>query len=253
MFYEHSTYSELWKTLPSPGAKIKVPQGNYVLEGVDLRTEMARVSIPEGGETAIPVADFARFKETILRGGIWQKEEKNDVDDQDRKHIFPRGRVSKLCERARTYETPEASSRNNKKFKPEKISIEEHIAESVNAERANVERTSQPLQSEAPQKLQKSEKGAKKRHRRHKGAPPDLRKREEQVQEQGTREYSSPTGQRLKHVPMEDARKDVKDGAQAHSVHTRGAHDRRPKYKGGSQVRERHGSRSAGAAEKEDS
>ena len=240
MFYEHSTYSELWKSLPTPGAKIKTPQGNYVLEGVDLRTESVRVSFPEGGETPIPIADFARFKETILRGEPWQKEEKKDTYELERKPVFPpRVGISGLSHLSLT-----GSAKNTKRTRPEKITIEEHIAERISAERATPH--TQPTQAQSSQSLYKGEGGgsAKKRSRKHKETQPDLKKQEEQARVQGVKERNRMPEQRPKNEPAEEARKDPHGG-----THARGAGgQRRSKYKGGRGGHGRTGYGNTGAA-----
>jgi hypothetical protein len=263
MFYEHSTYSELWKGLPNPGSKIKTPQGNYVLEGVDLHKEMVKISFPEGGEAAIPVTDFERFKETVLRGEAWLKEDKKDIEEPDRRNAFPRGGMSKAALEAR------GDSAKNKP-RPEKISIEEHIAERVNAEKAHPEGTSphpQPLQGQAPQSPSGAEgrTAAKKRHRRRKDAPSDSRKQEEQARTQGAKERHRPPDYRPKSEPAEEIRKGAHGGTQVRNTDTHGVNvrstdttrgadarsagnRRRPKYKGGNRGHERHGTENAGAA-----
>jgi len=240
MFYEHSTYSELWKSLPTPGAKIKTPQGNYVLEGVDLRTESVRVSFPEGGEIPIPIADFARFKETILRGEPWQKEEKKDTYELERKPVFPpRVGISGLSHLSLT-----GSAKNTKRTRPEKITIEEHIAERISAERATPH--TQATQAQSSQSLYKGEGGgsAKKRSRKHKETQPDLKKQEEQARVQGVKERNRMPEQRPKNEPAEEARKDPHGG-----THARGAGgQRRSKYKGGRGGHGRTGYGNTGAA-----
>ena len=253
MFYEHSTYSELWKTLPTPGAKIKTPQGNYVLEGVDLRTETVKVSFPEGGDATIPVAEFPRFKETIMRGETWPKEEKKDTVDPYRKPILPRGRMSRIA-----FDTPGGSAHNSNKSRPEKISIEEHITERISAEKAA--HHTQPFQGQAPKNSFKAEGPAtsKKRLRKRKDASLDSRNQEEQVRAQGTRER--PPEQRSKNDPAEGDRRNAQSETQASSTDTRGVNfrgsdsRRRPRHKSGNRGHERPAAGNTGAAaEKEDS
>ena len=140
MAYEHPTYSELWKSLPSPGSKIKTAQGNFVLEGLDLRTESVRVRFPQGKEVAIAIAEFSDFKETVLRGEAWE----NDVQDEPFRRVPVAPRKTQSAPIGAKTETPKGGSakeetpkhesikneslRNNRKFKPEKISLEKHIA-----------------------------------------------------------------------------------------------------------------------------
>ena len=228
MYYEHSTYSELWKTLPSPGSKIKTPQGNYVLDGVDLHKEVVRVRFPEGGEVPIPAADFARFKEAILNGETWQREEGKNTES-DRKPTFLRGRIPRVT------------------LKPEKTSTEEHAPEKA---RANL----QPVQSQTSQDPQKAEgsTAAKKRQRKRRDMPADSRKQEEHVRAQEIKERRRPLEQRPNNEPTEDARKGTQSEVKAHGAHARNSHSR-PRHKGGNRGRERPGTGSADAVEKGDS
>ena len=202
---------------------------------------MVRVSLPGGGEAAIPVADFTQFKETVLSGKPWQKEEKNNTDEPDRKPILPRGGMTGMSRIV---------------AKPEKITIEEHLAE-----RVNLRPTHRPSQGQAPQNSQREEGGAgaaKKRQRRHKNVLPDSRKQEEQTRAQRTKEIHRPPEQRPGNEPAEIARKDIQGGTQANGVnargvHTHGIHSRRQRYKGGNRGRERPAPGGAGAAGKGDS
>jgi hypothetical protein len=123
MAYEHSTYNGLWRSLPSPGSKLKTPQGNYVLEGIDLRTETVRIRFPEGREVGVPIAEFADFNEAVLAGNVWKEE---PAPEAARRVLpLPAGRLGTgLPESSR-----EDSSRSAGRLRPEKISIEEHLAE----------------------------------------------------------------------------------------------------------------------------
>ena len=251
MFYEHSTYSELWKNLPSPGTKIKAPSGNYILEGVDLHTEMVRVTFPEGGETPIPIAKFELFKETILRGETWQIEEKKETE-HDHRFVLQHGGMS--------------------------VS-EERITERASAERAGLDRANskginphlQPVQDLTSQASVKAEESSadKKRHRKWKDARSGLRKQEEKMRtaqrtaenEEGVKvlkERNKPTDN-VRPDTRKDVHQDTLSGTQArnahklsshtHSTHTHSAHGRhRPKLKGGNQ-----GSGNTGSAGKVDS
>jgi cell fate regulator YaaT (PSP1 superfamily) len=147
MAYEHSTYSRLWRSLPSPGSKIRTPQGNYVLEGVDLRTEMVRVRFPEGREVGVPVAEFPDFKEAVLAGKPWKEEAPAELAHSG--SILPavshgrppvsRSPVSKLP--VARLPVPKAEPpRAARSPKPEKISIEEHLAERELSRRPGLEK-----------------------------------------------------------------------------------------------------------------
>ncbi len=73
MSYEHTSYSILWKTLPNPGSKIRTPNGNYIVEGVELSSESVRVRRPDGGSLLLKIEDFPRFKETVMEGKEWEE------------------------------------------------------------------------------------------------------------------------------------------------------------------------------------
>ena len=74
MSFEQNSYHELWKSLPSHGAKIKTEQGTWILTGVDLATRTCSVHGPEGN-ISIPVTMYQQFKETLLTGKTWNNEE----------------------------------------------------------------------------------------------------------------------------------------------------------------------------------
>ncbi|GHV44445.1 hypothetical protein FACS1894204_01550 [Synergistales bacterium] len=112
MAYEHPTYNALWKSLPSPGSKLKTPQGNYVLEGVNLKNESIRVRPPEGPEIDVIISEFADFKDAVTRGEQWKE-----------KPVAAPRQVSP----PRLPASARIPSRDGK-LKPEKISLEEHIA-----------------------------------------------------------------------------------------------------------------------------
>lgn len=74
MSFEQNTYHELWKSLPSHGAKIRTEQGTWILTGVDLATRTCSIHGPEGN-VSIPVTMYQQFKETLLAGKPWSNEE----------------------------------------------------------------------------------------------------------------------------------------------------------------------------------
>lgn len=74
MSFEQNAYHELWKSLPSHGAKIKTEQGTWILTGVDLATRTCSIHGPEGN-VSIPVTMYQQFKETLLAGKPWSNEE----------------------------------------------------------------------------------------------------------------------------------------------------------------------------------
>lgn len=74
MSFEQNTYHELWKNLPSHGAKIKTEHGTWILAGVDVATRVCCIHGPEGNIN-IPVTMYQQFKETLLAGKIWNNAE----------------------------------------------------------------------------------------------------------------------------------------------------------------------------------
>ena len=88
MSYEHTSYSSLWKTLPNPGAKIRTPAGNYIVEGVELSSNSVRVRRPDGGSLLIVIEDFPRFKETVLEGKEWEDSSRTPRDFSSAKSLF---------------------------------------------------------------------------------------------------------------------------------------------------------------------
>ncbi|GHS86519.1 hypothetical protein AGMMS49957_04820 [Synergistales bacterium] len=118
MAYEYPTYNTLWKSLPSPGSKLKTPQGNYVLEGVNLKNESVRIRPPEGPGMDVMISEFADFKDAITRGEQW-KEEPVAAPKQPSP---PRTPISARL------------PLRDVKLKPEKISLEEHIANRISKE-----------------------------------------------------------------------------------------------------------------------
>ena len=258
MSYEHSTYSELWKNLPNPGSKIKAPNGNYILEGVDLHREMVKINQPVGGSIAVPIVEFERFKETILRGEAWQKDEEDEKKDAGLgRLVSSRSRISKIPLSSRTQfssasrkntkaeDTQDSSAKNiknNRRPKPEKISIKKHIADRLGEsiqhlqsetlqDSPNLPNTQNQQDSQSEQKVE-----FKKRHRRRRIMPPDSRKQEEQAQT--TKEYSKP--------PEQNQKNDSADATRAP-----GAYSHRSRYRGNNRGHDRHGN--TGATKKGDS
>jgi len=71
MSFEHNMYEEIWKNLPNPGSKLKTPNGNYIVDGIDLKCKSVFVRYPEGKEVSIPLTDFEKFKHTVTSGEVW--------------------------------------------------------------------------------------------------------------------------------------------------------------------------------------
>lgn len=78
MCYEHNVYKELWEKLPNPGTKIKTPNGNVVVSGVEIQTKSVRCYVPSKGEVKIPIEKFEEFKETVMSGKEWSVAEELD-------------------------------------------------------------------------------------------------------------------------------------------------------------------------------
>lgn len=92
MCYEHNVYRELWAKLPNPGTKIKTPNGNVIVSGVEIHTNSVRCFISGRGEVKIPVEKFGEFKETVLAGKDWITEEQNDeLRHSKEKNVLPDG------------------------------------------------------------------------------------------------------------------------------------------------------------------
>ncbi len=88
MSYEHPMYQDLWSSLPNPGTKLKTPKGNYILIGVDLDKSAVRVRCPEGPEVLVAVNDFREFRESIMKGLVWDKMLNEDVKPPQMEEIF---------------------------------------------------------------------------------------------------------------------------------------------------------------------
>ena len=77
MCFEHNVYHEVWSKLPNPGSKIKTPNGNVVVSGIELQSNSVRCYVPEHGEIKVPVDKFNEFKETVSSGQDWVVEEED--------------------------------------------------------------------------------------------------------------------------------------------------------------------------------
>lgn len=96
MHYEHNVYHELWAKLPNPGSKIKTPNGNVIVAGIDLASESVRCFVPGRGEMKIPVARFDEFKQTVIDGKDWNVSEENGLQSEG-SHIWGAGRKPRLA------------------------------------------------------------------------------------------------------------------------------------------------------------
>lgn len=73
MGYEHENYREIWKGLPGPGSKIKTLTTNFIVSGIDVANEKVRIIAPGSGEIMIDVKDFNAFRETVMKGDVWNE------------------------------------------------------------------------------------------------------------------------------------------------------------------------------------
>jgi cell fate regulator YaaT (PSP1 superfamily) len=126
MSYEHDTYAALWKSLPAPGSKLKTAEGNYVFEGVDLPTECALVRGPDGRVIFLPVSRYQEFKDKVSRGEPWEE------DGREAKAYYEKPLFLAQIARTRSITADKGrtdlAARKPKLDKPEKITVEEHIA-----------------------------------------------------------------------------------------------------------------------------
>lgn len=79
--YEQDAYHDMWKGLPHPGSKIKTPNGNVILLGIELHKENARFYVPGKGEVKVPIKRYAEFKQTVVEGKEWEPDDEKDVLD----------------------------------------------------------------------------------------------------------------------------------------------------------------------------
>ena len=90
MCFEHNVYHEMWEGLPNPGTKIKTPNGNVIVAGIEIHLKNVRCFVPGRGEVRVPIKDFELFKDTVIAGGDWIVEEENkDAPLGDIRGIFP--------------------------------------------------------------------------------------------------------------------------------------------------------------------
>ena len=132
MAYEHPLYSALWKSLPSPGAKIKTENGNYVLDSVDLASESVRVRFPNGHLVPVSIAEFPDFREAVLQGQDWGGEAaapRFAPGAHRRESGTRRGAGA-----GRTDSRPAVAHPMDRRGKPEKVSLDEHLASLVGRE-----------------------------------------------------------------------------------------------------------------------
>lgn len=117
MHYEHNVYHELWTKLPNPGSKIKTPNGNVIVAGIDLASESARCFVPGRGEVKVPVARFEEFRQTVIDGKDWNIDEENGQPNGS--HIRESGRSPRLAGIKKKHEGDAAGlTAESKKIQP---------------------------------------------------------------------------------------------------------------------------------------
>lgn len=166
MAYEHPLYNALWRSLPSPGSKIKTENGNYVLESVDLAAESVRVRFPSGRIVPVSIAEFADFRDAVLQGRDWGEES-----------AAPAPRFSPAARRKVPSAKKEPGAERNglrpaeRRVRPEKISLDEHLAvrEGVRPERTPDERPERGF-AESPEGGERNGAPRKRRRRKSGGA-----------------------------------------------------------------------------------
>jgi cell fate regulator YaaT (PSP1 superfamily) len=80
MSFEHRVYREMWTGLPGPGSKIKTPNGNYIVQSLDIARNAVRCHKPSGGDIAVPKDLFADFKQAVTNGEDWEAPEEAQAE-----------------------------------------------------------------------------------------------------------------------------------------------------------------------------
>ena len=132
MSYEKEIYSELWSSLPGPGAKIRTEQGIYTLESIDVGNEQVNIRFPSGRLIPVAISEFETFKETVLKGEEWGEDK--ELAEKKRKAAERIAMIKARAERLKTRRMlkPKASmppkkpeARNTTKPKPKPANIEQ--------------------------------------------------------------------------------------------------------------------------------
>ncbi|MCL1940815.1 MAG: hypothetical protein FWG09_02650 [Synergistaceae bacterium] len=129
MSFEYEMYEQIWSKLPNPGSKLKTPNGNYILDGIDLKNKSVFVRFPEGKEVPIPLDDFDKFKNAVIAGEAW---------DTPGEYAAPR-----LQSVRQKKEEAASESSGMRRIRPVqnqgKISLEEHLAGKKNSKESGRE------------------------------------------------------------------------------------------------------------------
>jgi len=160
MSFEHDMYGEIWKKLPNPGSKLKTPNGNYIIDGVNLKNESVLIRYPEGKEVTLPVADFDKFRNAVVSGEVW--------NPQDESYIS-RNSGARLKKEEEAKENGDTMRHVRPAQRQEKISLEEHLAVKNNNRKENTDSKKDAKRTEpAANKKEKNEKNEKSTARKHK-------------------------------------------------------------------------------------
>jgi cell fate regulator YaaT (PSP1 superfamily) len=166
MSFEHDMYEKIWKKLPNPGSKLKTQNGNYIVSGVDLKSESVIIRFPEGNDVNIPVADFEKFKQTVVSGETW------DVSGDT---IFSRPISSVQIKEEETKESID-TVRKRQVHKQERIPLNEYLVvkESGNKENTDFKKNTKntiPVTNDKEINEKENEKNGKRKHKLRKKKP----------------------------------------------------------------------------------
>lgn len=132
MHYEHNVYHELWAGLPNPGSKIKTPNGNIIVAGVDLTSGSVRCMVPGRGEIKVEIARFDEFKQTVLDGKEWDVESETGLSGAAKTQPISKRLGLRLKPGGEVIE--QAKAREEKSSQPKRALRVERLAKAPEAE-----------------------------------------------------------------------------------------------------------------------
>ena len=94
MSFEQEVYHEVWENLPAPGTKIKTPDGNILVSGIDLRSNSLLCMMPTSGLVKVPKEKFEEFKVTVESGNTWINAEEAVIEPPFRIYDSSNGLLS---------------------------------------------------------------------------------------------------------------------------------------------------------------
>ncbi len=180
MCYEHNVYRELWEKLPNPGTKIKSPNGNVVVSGVEIHTNSVRCYVPGRGEIKIPIEKFDEFKETVVAGKDWITAGETEEAAQPKPSMKLPESYAGTETKVRREKEDSASSGEGKPYKkkrrprklpagakeqPKDTGNKEVIKKIVIAPKKEAEGDKQETQKQKPRRPRRRRSGAKKSER----------------------------------------------------------------------------------------